>query len=101
MSRVSRKCAKLGASIVFHSYLIYSLLSSGIKLIFLPPYSPDYNPTEECFSFVKAYIRRNGHIYRDIVESGDKAAPFHFLYEALDKIPAAAARGWFHNSGYV
>ena len=40
-------------------------------------------------------------MFQDIVESGDKAAPFQFLYEALDKVTASAARGWFHNSGYV
>jgi transposase len=73
----------------------------GIKLIYLPPYSPNYNPIEECFSFVKAYIRRHGHTFRDFVESSDKAAPFQFLYEALDKVTAEASRGWFHNSGYI
>jgi len=73
----------------------------GIKLIYLPPYSPDYNPIEECFSFIKAYIRRHGHTFRNIVETGDNVAPFHFLYEALDQVTAAASRGWFHDSGYI
>ena len=36
-----------------------------------------------------------------MVEGGDKAGPFFFLYMALDKVPAGAARGWFHNSGYI
>lgn len=81
------------------SYLWIS--HSGIKLIYLPPYSPDYNPIEECFSFIKAHIRRHGQIYRDIVESGDKIGPFHFLYEALDRVTPAAARAWFHHSGYI
>lgn len=76
-------------------------MASGIKLVYLPPYSPDYNPIEECFSFVKAYIRRRGQDFRDIVQSGDKALPFLFLYEALDAVPSTAARGWFHNSGYL
>jgi len=81
--------------------LMVSYRCSGIKLIYLPPYSPDYNPIEECFSFIKAYIRHHGHEFRAIVEAGDKAAPFHFLYEALDKVTPTASRGWFHNSGYV
>ena len=76
-------------------------LCSGIKLIFLPPYLPDYNPIEECFSFIKAYIRRHGQEFRHMVEGGDKAGPFLFLYMALDKVPASAADGWFHNSGYI
>jgi len=29
--------------------------STGILVMFLPPYSPDYNPVEEAFSFVKYY----------------------------------------------
>jgi transposase len=33
----------------------------GVRLIFLPPYSPDYNPIEESFSVLKAFIRRHYH----------------------------------------
>jgi hypothetical protein len=73
----------------------------GIKLVYLPPYSPDYNPIEECFSFVKAHIRRHGLEFRNIVESGDKVDPFLFLYDALDKVTPAMSRAWFHHSGYV
>jgi transposase len=29
----------------------------GAVIIFLPPYSPDYNPIEECFSKVKTVIK--------------------------------------------
>lgn len=32
----------------------------GVRLIYLPPYSPDLNPIEEAFSYVKAHIRRHG-----------------------------------------
>jgi len=73
----------------------------GIKLIYLPPYSPDYNPIEESFAFIKAYIRRHGHHFRNIVETGDKLDPILFLYETLDKVTPEAAKGWFHNSGYI
>jgi transposase len=70
-------------------------------LIYLPPYSPDYNPIEECFSFIKAYIRRNGHIFRDLAESRDWVGSFQFLYHALDMVTPEAANGWFHHSGYL
>ena len=30
--------------------------SVGIPVFFLPPYSPDYNPIEETFSYLKAYL---------------------------------------------
>jgi transposase len=29
----------------------------GCKLLFLPPYSPDFNPVEEAFSKIKALLR--------------------------------------------
>lgn len=68
--------------------------------MYLPPYSPDLNPIEECFSYIKAYISRHGQTFRYIVELGDEAAPFLFLYGALDKITAQASKGWFTHSGY-
>lgn len=73
----------------------------GVKLIYLPPYSPDLNPIEECFSFVKHYIRRHGVQFRDMVEHGDEAAPFGFLYGALDHVTADASKSWFRHSGYM
>ncbi len=32
--------------------------SRGCKLLYLPPYSPDYNPIEEAFSKIKGFLRR-------------------------------------------
>ena len=32
---------------------------AGVRLEYLPPYSPDYNPIEESFSALKAWMRRN------------------------------------------
>ncbi len=38
---------------------IYALCKAkGVKLIYLPPYLPDFNPIEEFFSQLKAAIRR-------------------------------------------
>lgn len=34
-------------------------MNVGIPVFFLPPYSPDYNPIEEMFSYVKTYLRRH------------------------------------------
>jgi hypothetical protein len=65
---------------------------SGIKLIYLPPYSPDLNPIEECFAFVKQYIRCRGQEFCDCVESGEKAKPYLYLYATLDKVTPIASR---------
>ena len=32
---------------------------NGILLIFLPPYSPDYNPIKATFKDLKAWVKRN------------------------------------------
>jgi transposase len=36
---------------------------AGVKLVYLPPYSPDLNPIEEFFAELKAYIKKNWHVY--------------------------------------
>lgn len=42
--------------------LVIELLASyDVKVVFLPPYSPDFNPIEMDFSVIKSAIRR----YRD------------------------------------
>ena len=32
---------------------------AGVKLVYLPPYSPDSNPIEEFFAELKGFISRN------------------------------------------
>ena len=32
--------------------------SKGCELIYLPPYSPDFNPIEEAFAKLKALLRK-------------------------------------------
>ncbi|OQD68577.1 hypothetical protein PENANT_c109G00802 [Penicillium antarcticum] len=45
-------------------------IEAGVKLVYLPPYSPDLNPIEEFFSELKAYIRRNFVRYEEHPEQG-------------------------------
>jgi len=46
-----------------------------IKLEYLPPYSPDYNPIEEAFAEFKAWIKKNYtladvyEVYNEFLES--------------------------------
>lgn len=54
-----------------HSDRIKQLCSdAGVKLMYLPPYSPDLNPIEEFFSELKAFIRRHWVFYEDNPEQG-------------------------------
>lgn len=34
-------------------------VARGVLLLYLPPYSPDFNPTEKAFAVLKAHLRRN------------------------------------------
>lgn len=65
----------------------------GCRLLFLPPYSPDFAPIEQAFSKVKAALRRAGARTRDTLEAAIAAA--------LDTITPADARGWFRHCGYT
>jgi transposase len=31
--------------------------AGGARLVYLPPYSPDFNPIERCWSKIKTYLR--------------------------------------------
>jgi transposase len=45
-------------------------LDKGVKLVYLPPYSPDLNPIEEFFAELKAFIRRHWQSYADNPRQG-------------------------------
>lgn len=72
-----------------------------MKLLYLPAYSPDYNPIEEMFSYIKSYVRRHGEKFHAATEMDDEAAPFLFLYLAVSTVTANHAKGWFRNCGYL
>ena len=66
--------------------------SRGCKLIYLPAYSPDFNPIEEAFSKIKSILRRAGARTKD--------ALIDVLSEALSAISVQDARGYFEHAGY-
>ncbi len=43
---------------------------AGVKLVFLPTYSPDFNPIEEFFAELKAFIKRHWGIYEENPQQG-------------------------------
>ena len=54
-----------------------------MQYVFLPPYSPDYNPIELAFSSIKSYIRRKGDIARMTMLDDDDTDVMLFLNEAV------------------
>jgi transposase len=66
--------------------------SRGARVLWLPPYSPDYSPIEQCWSKIKSYLR--GAKARTN-EALDKA-----LAQAIELVTKADIRGWFNHCGY-
>ena len=65
----------------------------GAELVFLPPYSPDYNPIEMVFSKVKQILRSLGCRTRD--------ALWNAMQPVLDQITSEDAVNCFRHSGYT
>jgi transposase len=64
----------------------------GCKLIYLPSYSPDYNPIEEAFAKIKNLLRE--------AAARTKEALVEAIGVALSAITAADAQGFFEHAGY-
>jgi transposase len=64
----------------------------GARVIYLPPYSPDLNPIEKCWSKIKTYLRAAKARTREALEQA--------LKEVLLTISEKDARGWFASCGY-
>jgi transposase len=82
-------------------HFIFSYHFSGVKLLYLPPYSPDFNPIEECFSYMKAMIRRNGESFRTTIAKKDPVLAAGFLSDILATVTPSHAQGWFKHSNYL
>jgi hypothetical protein len=80
-----------------HSEQIESMCrEAGVKLVYLPPYSPDLNPIEEFFAELKAYIKRSWAMYEAFPEQGFR----NFLEVCVEAVGSKeqSARGHFRNS---
>lgn len=70
--------------------------------MFLPPYSPDYNPIELAFSTIKAFVRRAGELGRqDVDQNADDTYVYIHLIEAAYLITPEDAENYYHHCGYV
>jgi transposase len=64
----------------------------GCELLYLPGYSPDYNPIEEAFSKIKQILRRAAARTREaLVEA---------MGRALSAVSSQDARSFFEHAGY-
>jgi transposase len=66
--------------------------AKGCEVMFLPTYSPDLNPIEEAFSKIKSILRAVGARTRE--------ALLDAISEAISKVTAQDAKGFFGDCGY-
>ena len=83
------------SSIHYNAEFRAAMAEAGIKCVFLPPYSPSFNPIEEAFSSVKAFIRRHGKLL--LCHNYPTEA---IIGHALDSITADKCAGWIKHAGY-
>ena len=89
-TRYSNLSRRRLVSIYYIFVLIILIIITECKLIYLPPYSPDYNPIEQAFSCIKAWLRRH-HTDKSVTA----------LSRACQHITPQMAQGFFRASGYI
>jgi transposase len=62
------------------------------ELVYLPSYSPDFNPIEEAFSKIKGLLRK--------VEARTRETLVEAIGPAISALTASDARGFFYHCGY-
>ena len=67
--------------------------SRGASLVYLPPYSPDFSPIEQCWSKVKTWLRK--------AKARDRETLDMAIVDALGEVTASDAKGWFKHCGYA
>jgi transposase len=67
--------------------------SAGARVLYLPPYSPDFNPIEPCWSKVKAHLRATAARTQDQLDVA--------IAHALEAITPADGKGFFRKCGYI
>jgi transposase len=67
--------------------------AAGASAVFLPPYSPDFNPIEQAFSKLKSDLRKQ--------DARSVDAVCQALGQLLDRFTPAECTNYFANSGYA
>ena len=70
-----------------------ALRAAGVKLFFLPPYSPDLNPIEQVFSKLKRLLRK--------AEERTIEATWRRIGELLDHFQPDECANYIRNAGYA
>lgn len=64
----------------------------GARLLYLPPYSPDCNPIEQCWSKLKTALRSIGARTKQALDDA--------IAQVISLVTASDALAWFEHCGY-
>ena len=70
-----------------------AIAAKGARLLYLPPYSPDLTPIEQCWAKIKTFLRAAKARTREALDAA--------VRRALATVTEADARAWFAHCGYV
>ena len=87
---------RFGMFVHFLSISSLTLCVPGIRIVYLPPYSPDFNPIELAFSLLKHLLRRHPPS-----DHGDEFSVYEHLYLQVFTISAADCQAFYHHAGYL
>ena len=91
----ARSIAVMDNCAIHHVSEILDLFHQArILILFLPPYSPDLNPCEEAFSFIKYYLRKHDELLQVL------PCPLSVIKSAFNSITADLCKSWISHSGY-
>jgi transposase len=76
-----------------HAVIRNLIEARGASVEFLPPYSPDFNPIEQCWAKIKAWLRKaKARTFEALLDA---------LAEALRAVSPQDAAAWFAHCGYA
>jgi transposase len=70
-----------------------AITNAGARLIYLPPYSPDWSPIEPCWSAIKTRLRGMKARTREALDSA--------LTRIVNTVSNRCARAWFAHCGHA
>ena len=81
---------------IHHSDEVVALFTfHGVDLLYLPPYSPDFNPIENSFSKFKLMLKRHGEFLNSAGYSD-----YEIIDAAFEFITSSDCANWIRHAGY-
>ncbi len=73
--------------------VIEAIEAAGVRVLFTPPYSPEFNPIEKAWGKMKDALRRLNTLTREAFDDA--------VAVAIDSVSEHDRRGWFTHAGYA